>query len=322
MSEKKQKVFWYLIGIGFAILFVLILVSSIINIGEKLRDISQYLEWGFYALAAILVFFLVINPLRIVLFSPSLSIVTTLDKDSHKARVTYKKVAKNIVKNNVEILTEEEKKAITSFKNADEMKLALNLCLNGTIKKQIRKLIVRNAKTVMISTAISQNAKVDMFATIAINLRLIKEIVLACGFRPSMKNLSKLTARVGTTALIADGMESLKLEDLLPQGTINSISNIPLLKPLLTSVTQGLVNALLTIRIGLVTRGYLFSDSYSVDKEQIRIKAFGEALVILPIVLTEVLTFFPKKIVNLFSKKNREDNNDDNKKIETGELVD
>lgn len=307
MSEKKRKLFWYTIAIGFIVLFLLILVSAILNIGERLRSIHQIVEWAFYGVAALLVYLLIINPIRIILFSPSLSIVTTLDKDSFKAHQTYKSVSKNIVKYNASVLTEEEKKAITSYKNSDELKLALNMVLNGSIKKQIRKIIVKNAKTVMISTAISQNAQVDMFTSVAVNLRVIKEIVSACGFRPTMKNLSKLTVKVAATAMIADGMEALRLEDVMPQGAVNTISNIPLLKPILSSVSQGLINALLTIRIGLVTRGYLFSDSHSMSKEQIRLQAFKEALVLLPLVMGEVLTFFPKKIVRLFSRKKEQE---------------
>ena len=160
----------------------------------------------------------------------------------------------------------------------------------------------------MLSTAISQNAKLDMVSVVSCNVKMIKEIVVACGFRPSMKNLSKLTINVGATALIADGLENINLEDILPTQTINSLSNIPLLKPLLSSVSQGLMNALLTIRVGLITRGYLFSDSKNLNKNQIRLEAFKDSLTILPQVIGEVLAFFPSKVVRLFSKKNDVDN--------------
>jgi len=62
---KKRNKFWILIGIGVSIVFLLIIVSSVISVGERLRSISQYLEYGFYGLSVILLWFLIINPLDI-----------------------------------------------------------------------------------------------------------------------------------------------------------------------------------------------------------------------------------------------------------------
>ena len=306
MSEKKRKTFWILIAIGVLILFLLMLTSSILNIGERLRNIHLYVEYAFYLLCAVLIWFLIMNPVRIIVFSPSLSITTTLECDSVKAHNVYKSVTKNILNNTTLTLTEEEKNALSEYSNYQQLREALNLVMSGSVKKEVNRIIVRNAKTVMLSTAISQNSKLDMYSVITVNLKMIKEIVVACGFRPNMKNLSKLTINVASTALIAEGLESLKMEDILPTQTINAISNVPLLKPILSSVVQGITNALLTIRIGLVTRGYLFTDSKSVSKTSIRAEAFKDALILLPMVIGEVLAFFPNKIVKLFTKEKEE----------------
>ena len=308
--NKKSKYFWYLIATGVIILFLLMLTSSIINIGERLRNIHYLVEYSFYGISAMLIWFLIVNPVRIILTSPSLSIATTLEKDSMKAHRIYKSVSKNILNSNETTLTEEERIALESFSNYDELRAALNLCMSGSVKKEIRKIIIRNAKAVMLSTAISQNSKLDMYSVISLNLKMIKEIVVACGFRPNMRNLSKLTVKVASTALIAEGLESLKIEDVLPTSTINTLSNIPLLKPVLSSVVSGMTNALMTIRIGLVCRGYLFTDSKNVTKNQIRAEAFKDALTILPQVVGEVVAFFPSKVVKLFTKKKEENNTD------------
>ena len=47
MSDKKKKVFWCLIAIGVIILFLLMLTSSILNIGERLSAI-KYLDYNTY----------------------------------------------------------------------------------------------------------------------------------------------------------------------------------------------------------------------------------------------------------------------------------
>ena len=307
MGDKKSKFFWILMTIGIVILFLLILTSSILNIGDRLIIIHEYAPYVFYALCLILIWFLIINPIRIIMFSPSLSITTTLERDSGKSYKIYQSVSKNILKNSGSNITEEEYKALTNYTDNSELRSALNLVLNGSIKKQINKIIIRNAKTVLLSTAISQNSKLDMFSVISCNLKMIKEIVVACGFRPNMKNLSKLTINVASTALIAEGLESLKLEDILPTQTINSITNIPLLKPIFSSFIQGVANALLTIRIGLVTRGYLFTNTKKTTKTLIRAEAFKDAIILLPIVVGEVLAFFPSKVVKFFTSKQDKD---------------
>ena len=261
MNDKKSKVFWGLVATGLIILFLLILTSSILDIGERLRLIHEYVEYTFYGVCVLLVWFLILNPIRIVLTSPSLSIVTTLEKDTPKAHQIYKSVTKNILKNNDTTLSLEERAALENYHGYDELRDALNLVMNGSVKKQINKIIIKNAKTVMLSTMISQNSKLDMISVVSMNLRMVKEIVVACGFRPSMKNLSKLTVNVASTALIAEGLESMRLEEVLPTQSIQALESVPLLKPIISSVTQGVANALLTIRIGLVTRGYLFTNS-------------------------------------------------------------
>ena len=309
MTDKKSKVFWGLIASGLVILFLLVLTSSILDIGERLRfgwEI-EYVEYSFYLLCFLLVWFLIINPVRIVLTSPSLSIITTLEKDTPKAHKIYKSVTKNILKSNETTLTEEERTSLENYKNYDELRDALNLTMNGSVKKQINKIIVKNAKTVMLSTMISQNAKLDMISVVSTDLNMIKEIVVACGFRPSMKNLSKLTINVASTALIAEGLESIRLEDVLPTQSIQALENVPLLKPIISSVTQGVANALMTIRIGLVTRGYLFTSSKKASKAQIRAEAFKDALVILPMVVGEVIAYFPSKMIKFFTKKKEND---------------
>ena len=77
---------------------------------------------------------------------------------------------------------------------------------------------------------------------------------------------------------------------------------------------DGVANALLTIRIGCVTRRYLYSDGNVITKEDIRKNAYKEAVIILPMVLAEAVSFFPKKILKFFTK-----NKDGNEVIEGGE---
>lgn len=304
MKKSKTKIFWISIAIGCLIVFTLILLSSVINIGERLRKIHVSVEIAFYVLVFLIVFLVIINPIRIILTSPSFEICTTLDPDSHKVRSVYRAVARNMAKN--QNVDEEHRLLLTKYKNYDELQMNMTVVFHDCIKKNLNNIIIKKAKTVLISTAICQNARMDMITVFSVNLNMIKDLVTECGFRPNMTNLSKLTINVFSTALIAEGLESISIDDILPNSVNNALGQIPFIKPVMASVTQGIANALLTIRIGCVTRKYLFRDGNIITKEDIRKSAFKDSLILLPMVLYGTLTFIPKKIVHMFGSKNKE----------------
>lgn len=304
MKKSKTKIFWISIAIGCLIVFTLMLLSSVINIGERLRKIHVSVEIAFYVLVFLIVFLVIINPIRIILTSPSFEICTTLDPDSHKVRSVYRAVARNMAKN--QNVDEEHRLLLTKYKNYDELQMNMTVVFHDCIKKNLNNIIIKKAKTVLISTAICQNARMDMITVFSVNLNMIKDLVTECGFRPNMTNLSKLTINVFSTALIAEGLESISIDDILPNSVNNALGQIPFIKPVMASVTQGIANALLTIRIGCVTRKYLFRDGNIIIKEDIRKSAFKDSLILLPMVLYGTLTFIPKKIVHMFGSKNKE----------------
>lgn len=304
MKKSKTKIFWISIAIGCLIVFTLMLLSSVINIGERLRKIHVSVEIAFYVLVFLIVFLVIINPIRIILTSPSFEICTTLDPDSHKVRSVYRAVARNMAKN--QNVDEEHRLLLTKYKNYDELQMNMTVVFHDCIKKNLNNIIIKKAKTVLISTAICQNARMDMITVFSVNLNMIKDLVTECGFRPNMTNLSKLTVNIFSTALIAEGLESISIDDILPNSVNNALGQIPFIKPVMASVTQGIANALLTIRIGCVTRKYLFRDGNIITKEDIRKSAFKDSLILLPMVLYGTLTFIPKKIVHMFGSKNKE----------------
>ncbi len=302
--DKKRNVFWIAIGIGSLIIIFLLIISSILSLGERLRNISKYVEWVFYGISVLLVYFLILNPLRIILFAPTFSVVTTLDPDSRKSHRVYKKVTKSLVRYN-DLKDKDLELLDHGLKNKEDLRLALAQVFDSSIKKEINKIILNNAKTVFISTAISQNGKLDMATVITVNFKMIKEIVQRAGFRPSYAKLGKLSLNVLTTALIAEGLEGLSFTDMFPTTTANYIAEIPLVKPLANSLLNGLTNGLLTLRIGIVARRYLFSETKP-EKAEIRKKSIKESVKMLPLLLAEVLSFFPQKIARLFRKSQRD----------------
>lgn len=294
----KHKKFWYLIGIGVVLLFFFIFVSNIISVGARLRDIHEYVEYTFYVLAGILVYILLINPMRVILFAPTFSVDAIMD-DNKRYRI-YKEAAKVLVKN--DNLPEEDREAISqSIGNKEELKESLTKVFDTTIKKEINTLIIQNSKTVMVSTALSQNGNLDMLSVIAINLKMIKEIVQLSGFRPSYPYLGKLSLNVLITSIIAEGLDDIEVSELLPNKISETLTDVPFLKTISNSMMSGIANAMLTCRIGVVTRTYLFNDNKLLTKKEIRRMAYKESIKMMPIIVKDGLTVFPKGIAKIFA---------------------
>ena len=301
---KKVKKLWIVVGIGIMIFFMIILVSDIIAAGEKIRKISPYLEYAFYVLTVFLFYFLIFNPLRIILFSPSFSIVTVVDEENEKNLKVYKRIVKTL--KDAKSINDDDVKRLESCETSGELREQLSMVFNSSIKKEINRIIRKNAQTVLVSTAICQSGKLDMYTVISVNIKMIKEIVVKCGFRPSYPKLGKLAVRVFSTALIAESLEGLDFADIFPQSTVNYLADVPLVKPIATSLISGISNALLTLRVGVVTRNYLFTEG-KLNKDEIRTKAIKESLKIIPGVIKDAFSYFPNKIIKAFTKNKTEE---------------
>ncbi len=315
MKKKKDrtKVLYYVIAAGCLFLFLMLLLSSLLDIGERLRNVSKYLEYGFYIIFVLVFILLIVRPIYIIVKSPSLSIATSLEQNDPKVYAIYKKVSKNIVKNNN--LPSDDVMLLTKYDSKEELLVNLQFVFEKSVKPDLNRIIINEAKTVMISTAICQSARFDMVTVFAVNLKMIKNLVEKCGFRPSMKNLSKLTVNVFSTALIAEGLENISIEDIVPKSSLEFLNNMPYVGTIIESVVQGAANAIMALRIGCVCRRYLFSDGNIITKEEIRKQAYKESLKLLPMVVSDTITFFPKKVVKFFSglkKKNKEESVESN----------
>lgn len=301
--SKLKKSFWVTLGITALFFIVLIIVSSVLQLGERLRNIHLYVEYAFYAVSVILFIILFIRPLFLVMFSPTFSMdsLFTEEENARKNYSMYKKVSKNLLQE--DYLQDEEKAVIeNALSNPLELKQTLSQVFDKTIKKELNKVIVSHAESVFMTTAISQNGRLDSIAVLTINLRLIKELVVKCGFRPSYPALGRLSFNVLTTAIIAESLEDMKFSELFPQSSLNALAEIPLLKTVTGSLAQGAGNALLSLRVGIICRNYLFMNLKGLNKKEIKRMAFAEAVTLFPKVIGESIKKVPKRFKDLFGK--------------------
>jgi uncharacterized membrane protein len=301
--KKVSKAFWITLGIGALFFIIMVLLSSVLDLGERIRAISPYLEYGFYGLAVILFVLLVVRPIGIILFSPTFSIDTLFDEEANakKNYRMYKKVANNLLEESY--ISDEQKEAIkSSLSDSLMLKSVLSKVFDETIKKELNKIIVGHAETVFLSTAISQNGRLDLAAVLIINLRLIKELVVKCGFRPSYTALGKLSLNVMSSAVIAESLEGIDLNELFPAKGLQALNEIPFMKVLTGSLAQGVGNALLSLRVGIICRNFLFMNLKGQTKKDLRKNAFAEAMLLLPSVLVESIKRMPSRLKSIFEK--------------------
>lgn len=299
--SKFKKGFWITLGFASVFFIILIILSSVLQLGEKLAAISIYLEYAFYIVSGLLFIILFVRPVVLVVFSPTFS-MDSLFSDEENARKNYhmyKKVTKNLLTE--DYIKEEEKEALEkSLSDPLLLKENLSQVFDKTIKKELNKVIISHAESIFMTTAISQNGRLDAIAVITINLRLIKELVTKCGFRPSYPALGRLSFNVLTSAIIAESLEDMKFSELFPQSSMNALAEIPFLKTITGSLAQGSGNALLCLRVGIICRNYLVMNLKGIPRSEIKRLAFAEAMTLFPLVIGDSIKKVPKRIKDVF----------------------
>ncbi len=300
--RKLGKTFWIVIGIAALFFIILMILSSVLQLGERLRTISPYVEYAFYGVSTLLFILLIVRPIVLVMFSPTFSMDSLFSEEENTRHnyAMYKRVSKNLLE--AEYLSDEEKQAI-KYSLSDPVTLKANLSeiFDKTIKKELNKIIVTHAESVFLTTAISQNGKLDAIAVLTINLRLIKELVMKCGFRPSYAALGRLSFSVMTSAIIAESLEDMKFSEIFPQSSLNALAEMPILKTITGSLAQGAGNALLSLRVGIICRNFLFMNLKGMSKKEIKKMAFAEAIVLFPRVIGESIKKVPNRVKEVFN---------------------
>src|SRR5213594_2932600 len=134
----------------------------------------------------------------------------------------------------------------------------------GHLSAQADSVVRRTASTVFLSTALMQNGRLDGLIVLFIQIQMVARVARVYVQRPSPRELIRLYANVAGTALIAGGLESLDLGEMIAplatsvvpalKGGIPGLSGISAL--LVRCISNGAANAFLTLRVGEVARRY------------------------------------------------------------------
>jgi len=173
----------------------------------------------------------------------------------------------------------------------------------GHLSNEADKVVRRTASTVFLSTALMQNGRLDGLVVLFTQIQMVNRVARIYVQRPSPRELMRLYANVAGTALIATGLESLDLGEMIAplatsvvpaiKGGIPGLSGISAL--LVKCISNGAANAFLTLRVGEVARRYCALTSRC-SRDAIRKSATAEAVQHLGRIVRENGALVVKKI--------------------------
>ena len=294
-----RKHLWILLGVGALITLGLIITANALSVGRELSRLGVWVEYTFYGLIGLFIAVFILRPIHGIVVAPPFKLPALDDENARQK--TYTKALKKLQK--LDYMSAEDKALIeTALTTKQDLEATTKAMYQGPMKKEMDAIIIFHAKTIMTTTALSQNGSLDMLAVIATNLKMISKLVKATGYRPSYVNLSKLAVNVTVTAMIAEGLEDIDISEWMPSKLGETISDVPLLRGATNSMFQGLTNGLLALRIGIITRRFLFQDRLTMTPKQLRIAAYKESFTLMPKLIKEGAFNVPRSFIQLLSK--------------------
>ena len=272
----KSAMFFLAGGIGVIIFTCLFLICL------RVYEINEYAGYVAIGVSVLLFILLYIVPLvritKMKYFITNVNDRTARNAQKHNKQLREEIADKMIDYNaKVEGATWYNEKLVGELaiarisKNDKDVKRLLSQIYDGDVKKQSNKIIRDHAIRIGLVTMFSQSQFVDTAFVATYELSLIKDLVFLYGFRPSDAKLMRIYLTVLGNALTAYGVSASSSNFV--GGIANNISNAvskvsalsSIISVVVSSTIQGVVNASLSVIIGLQTRKYLMHEYHLQD---------------------------------------------------------
>ncbi len=257
------------------LLLFLFLLSGLVSLGQQMGAVHPILGVFYWGIVISCFGAGIVWPIVSVWRRPIFSMYMLRDREGRARFYWCRKLTDNL-KKNTELTSDETAQLEDFLKQGNQADDLLIEFFTEKFSPVIDSEIKSAAKTAFVTTAISQTSFYDMFSMLSVNLHLIRTIVEACGYRPSGAALLGLYVRILKATFLAGGLEEMDLEELLPLVTGNAAMKLPGL--VFASAAQGTVNAFMTIRVGILTKKYLFSADRPIEMAQARKDSYKEAI--------------------------------------------
>lgn len=276
-NEKAAKTFLFILGASTAVIIIFCLFSLVVKIYE-MTEKNIIALCASIAVAVIIFFVIYVLPLiKLAKYKPF--ITQGVNRDNLKEVKRYNKALRESIADKIIDLHAKTKDvgwygdelvgklAIARHTKDDgALREALLKGFKGDVKKAANKMIRKHALHVGITTALSQNEKVDTIFSVAYNMDLIKNLVYLYGFRPSDAQMVKIYQGVIMDALVAYGCGQITstVGNAVGKKVGNMLEKVPVIGAIagvaVDSIMQGVINGGLTINIGFQTKKYLIKE--------------------------------------------------------------
>ncbi len=266
-----KKIIWnsiipFILGLTiFAALILFNQLNQLAISSEKIIPMGFYVSWSIFILIG---FFTFVPVIKLAVLPRPLKRPST-DWDPEKKRAFYFTYKKRVLA--------VSKKKSSPYKHVVPEQVFKNLHnanSMGTIKESLKefeshidsradKLIRDYAGAVFASTAISQNGSLDAVFVLKLQIELLWKLAHLYNQKPGIKNLLNLYVQVFANVLASVGVAEIPVEEVVSSlmgKTFTSMSNMPIISSIGgkigDSIFEGTVNALLSLRVGLVAKDY------------------------------------------------------------------
>jgi len=137
-----------------------------------------------------------------------------------------------------------------------------------TLDAKAKGIIKATASTVFLSTAISQNGRLDALMVLAAQSRMVWQVAHVYYQRPTLREMIQLYANIGATIFLVSEIEDLdireQVEPVIASALGGSLAGVApgmsIVATILTeSILEGTANAFLTLRVGVICQRYCAS---------------------------------------------------------------
>lgn len=302
VSMKALKKVLLFAGITVVLFFIITIVNQLIGLYTHLSRIHSVLAIAVIVPVGLFFLLILYAPIHGFIRHPKmLAVPTETEGEYYDTYISkqYDRLCKNKALQKADYRFEgnsEEERVRHAFK-----------ALKRLSDEEIR----TNANAVFLTTAISQNGALDGLAVFITLVKMIYNVTAIYENHPPLKRLLYLYVQIASVALIAKSIEDMDLieEQLEPVltsifgGSIVSLipGGIGIANLIITSMVEGSVNALLTLRVGTITQRYLCAMT-AIDKKSLRRGASLEAAAHLSTIIGKNAAFIVKNITRIAKK--------------------
>jgi uncharacterized membrane protein YcjF (UPF0283 family) len=251
--KKQTRILFVLVAVFILLGVVLFVINQTNQVVLLARSINE--SFGQGVLAVLLIFYAIVLLVPVYLFLRLPKSLKPPASEQDPEFQTYLAALGKRLSGN-RLLTETSLDFLER-RQIEEALARLNERADESIKKA--------AAAVFVSTAISQSGRLDAFAVLAAQVRLVWQVAHVYQQRPSFREMLQLYANVGAATFLALELEDLDIAQQIEPIVTNVVGAslagmVPGVKIVASVVTNSLLdgtaNAFLTLRIGAITKQY------------------------------------------------------------------